>query len=89
MGGFLRAKAKQALPIFIASFNLIAMSQRLQHLSAFDRHKRLMQEYVSYYGGHAPSAEQPTVKTDYETLKESYRYGLFRDDRVVRGMLVP
>ncbi|BDA50345.1 Protein FRA10AC1 homolog [Coccomyxa sp. Obi] len=44
-------------------------------LTAYDRHKRLMAEYVNFYGGRMPApAEQPTVKTDYDVLREQYRF---------------
>ncbi len=43
-------------------------------LTAYDRHKRLIAEYVGFYGGKMPApAEQPTVKTDYDVLREQYR----------------
>jgi len=43
-------------------------------LTAYDRHKRLMAEYVKFYGGKLPApAEQPTLKTDYDILREQYR----------------
>ena len=43
-------------------------------LTAYDRHKRLMAEYVNFYGGKLPGpAQQPTLKTDYDILREQYR----------------
>ena len=46
----------------------------MQGLTAFERHKRLLREYESYYGGKelAPQQQQP-VKSDFDTLKEQYR----------------
>ncbi|EIE22911.1 hypothetical protein COCSUDRAFT_8481, partial [Coccomyxa subellipsoidea C-169] len=44
-------------------------------LTAYDRHKRLMAEYVNFYGGKLPApAQQPTLKTDYDILREQYRF---------------
>lgn len=46
-------------------------------LTAYDRHKRLIAEYVNFYGGKLPApAEQPTLKTDYDILREQYRYAI-------------
>lgn len=46
-------------------------------LTAYDRHKRLMAEYVNFYGGKMPApAEQPTMKTDYDVLREQYRWAI-------------
>ncbi len=43
-------------------------------LTAYDRHKRLMAEYVNFYGGKLPApAQQSTLKTDYDILREQYR----------------
>lgn len=59
-------------------------------LTAYDRHKRLMAEFVKFYGGKLPApAELPTLKTDYDILREQYRCKLissvtnyFRADHV-------
>ena len=54
-----------------------AHRQQLLGMTAFDRHKRLMADYVTYYGGRAP--EPPPVvatRTDHDILREQYRWGL-------------
>ena len=46
--------------------------QRLLGLTAWERHKKLMQEYHTYYNGRLP--EQPrTLKTDLDSLVEKHR----------------
>ena len=43
-------------------------------MTAFDRHKRLIADYVTFYGGRAP--EPPPVvatRTDHDILREQYR----------------
>lgn len=47
--------------------------QQLLGLTAFERHKRLMADYVRYYGGRQPAPSQPTAKSDYDVLREQYR----------------
>ena len=48
--------------------------QQLLGMTAFDRHKRLIADYVNFYGGRAP--EPPPVvatRTDHDILREQYR----------------
>ena len=49
------------------------MASRFQGLTAFERHKRLLREAEALYGGKLPSEQPVTVKTDQDTLRESYR----------------
>ena len=50
-----------------------AQERRLLGLSGFDRHQALMKDAIKYYRAQLPP-EQQTVKTDYDVLKEQYRY---------------
>ena len=45
-------------------------------LSAFDRHQQLMTDAIKYYRAKIPP-EQQTVKTDFDVLREQYRYVVF------------
>ncbi|KAK9803030.1 hypothetical protein WJX72_007239 [[Myrmecia] bisecta] len=47
--------------------------QQLLGLNAFDRHKKMMADYVNLYGGKLPQPQQ-TVKTDLDVLHEKYRF---------------
>ena len=47
--------------------------RRLLGLSAFDRHQALIKDAIHYYRAKLPP-EQQSVKTDYDVLKEQYRY---------------
>ena len=50
-----------------------AQERRLMGLSAFDRHQWLMKDAIKYYRAKLPP-EQQTIKTDYDVLKEQYRF---------------
>lgn len=50
------------------------MANRLQGLTAFERHKRLLREAEALYGGTLPTEQPQTVKTDHDTLRENYRF---------------
>lgn len=50
-----------------------AQERRLMGLSAFDRHQWLMKDAIKYYRAKLPP-EQQTVKTDFDVLKEQYRF---------------
>ncbi len=50
------------------------MANRLQGLTAFERHKRLLREAEALYGGKLPTEQPLTVKTDQDTLRETYRW---------------
>ncbi|KAI3510836.1 hypothetical protein L1887_17973 [Cichorium endivia] len=43
-------------------------------LNAYDRHKKFLKDYVSYYGGEGQKQEKLPVKTDQDTLREGYRF---------------
>ena len=58
-----------------AAFDAVHRQQQRQDLlglSAFDRHKKLLAEYMAYYGGKLPPPQQ-TLKTDYDALRDKYR----------------
>lgn len=55
----------------VVSQNL--QERRLMGLSAFDRHQSLMKNAIKYYRAQLPPQQQ-TVKTDYDVLKEQYRF---------------
>ncbi|XP_023742739.2 uncharacterized protein LOC111890903 [Lactuca sativa] len=43
-------------------------------LNAYDRHKKFLKDYVSYYGGEGQKQEKLPIKTDQDTLREGYRF---------------
>nr|XP_043612167.1 protein FRA10AC1 [Erigeron canadensis] len=43
-------------------------------LNAYDRHKKFLNDYVSFYGGERQNQEKLPVKTDQDTLREGYRF---------------
>ncbi|CAH1440457.1 unnamed protein product [Lactuca virosa] len=43
-------------------------------LNAYDRHKKFLKDYVSYYGGEGKKQEKLPIKTDQDTLREGYRF---------------
>lgn len=46
-------------------------------LSAFERHKLIVNDYVKYYGGHEPAtaaAPAPRCKTDTDILRENFQF---------------
>jgi hypothetical protein len=45
----------------------------LRGLNAWDRHKRLIHDMMTYYGGKLPEVSH-TIKSDHEVLRETYRY---------------
>ncbi|KAL8154372.1 hypothetical protein V2J09_012132 [Rumex salicifolius] len=46
----------------------------IRGLNAYDRHKKFVRDYVSYYGEGQPSVEKVPIKTDQDTLREGYRF---------------
>ncbi|XP_073525592.1 protein FRA10AC1-like [Phyllobates terribilis] len=46
----------------------------IRGLNAYDRHKKFVRDYVSYYGEGQPSVEKLPIKTDQDTLREGYRF---------------
>ncbi|KAG6795170.1 protein FRA10AC1 [Apis mellifera caucasica] len=46
------------------------------YLSAYDRHKKLINDYFTLYGGSVSSLERDTSrdKTDYDVIKENHRF---------------
>ena len=56
---------------------LRAQRQALLGMTAFERHKRLMADYVRFYGGKAPEqAPLLATHTDHDILREQYRRAL-------------
>lgn len=47
--------------------------RQLLGMTAFERHKRLMADYVHFYGGRPQPQSLTAAKTDYDILKEHYR----------------
>ena len=46
-------------------------------MNTFDRHKRLVHDYITYYGGTLPdplAAMQAPQKTDLDVLRENHRF---------------
>ncbi|OAE21777.1 hypothetical protein AXG93_2550s1140 [Marchantia polymorpha subsp. ruderalis] len=46
----------------------------IKGLSAYDRHKKFMDDYVHLYPGSTSSVPSVPVKTDMDTLRETYRF---------------
>ncbi|CAN6453644.1 unnamed protein product [Victoria cruziana] len=46
----------------------------IRGLNAYDRHKKFMSDYVSYYGKRTSGKNVFALKTDLETLREGYRF---------------
>lgn len=43
-------------------------------LSAFERHKKLLHEAITLYGGSLPTVSSQLQKTDHDVLHEQHRY---------------
>ncbi|GAB2300168.1 hypothetical protein Dimus_034207, partial [Dionaea muscipula] len=46
----------------------------IRGLNAYDKHKKFLKDYVSYYGKGTSSSLTLPVKTDQDTLREGYRF---------------
>lgn len=46
----------------------------LMGMNAWDRHKHFIANYVKFYGGQPPADDNQTVKTDWDVLRENYRF---------------
>ncbi|KAG2396484.1 hypothetical protein LR48_Vigan08g010900 [Vigna angularis] len=46
----------------------------IRGLSAYDRHKKFINDYVNFYGKERPSNLKLPIKTDQDTLREGYRF---------------
>ncbi|XP_028777002.1 protein FRA10AC1 [Neltuma alba] len=46
----------------------------IRGLNAYDRHKKFLNDYVSFYGKEKPSNLRLPIKTDKDTLREGYRF---------------
>ncbi|KAJ8748768.1 hypothetical protein K2173_011323 [Erythroxylum novogranatense] len=47
---------------------------QIRGLNAYDRHKKFVNDYVRYYGKENPTISKLPIKTDYDTLREGYRF---------------
>lgn len=55
----------------------------LMGLNAYDRHKKFMHDYVLHYNkSSAPQEQRQPLKTDQDTLRETYRFIRTEDDDV-------
>jgi hypothetical protein len=52
------------------NFNFVSFTG----MSAFDRHRKFLEDYVKYYGGQKWTGQQITPKTDLDILREEYRF---------------
>ncbi|CAN6561721.1 unnamed protein product [Malus baccata var. baccata] len=58
----------------MASFGSLKSHQaHILGLNAYDRHKKFVKDYVSFYGREASSHVKLPVKTDHDTVREGYR----------------
>uniref|UniRef100_A0A6N2L5Q9 Protein FRA10AC1 n=1 Tax=Salix viminalis TaxID=40686 RepID=A0A6N2L5Q9_SALVM len=61
-----------------AVFNREERKQQYQShirgLNAYDRHKKFLNDYVSFYGKGNSTIEKLPIKTDRDTLREGYRF---------------
>lgn len=46
----------------------------IRGLNAYDRHKKFLNDYVSYYGKGKSTNEKLPIRTDRDTLREGYRF---------------
>ncbi|XP_050121319.1 uncharacterized protein LOC126598947 isoform X3 [Malus sylvestris] len=54
-------------------------------LNAYDRHKKFVKDYVSFYGREASSHVKLPVKTDHDTLREGHRFIRSEEDNMDRS----
>ncbi|XP_034205504.1 protein FRA10AC1 isoform X5 [Prunus dulcis] len=54
-------------------------------LNAYDRHKKFVKDYVSFYGREESSHVKLPVKTDQDTLREGYRFIRSEEDDMDRS----
>ncbi|CAN6696948.1 unnamed protein product [Malus baccata var. baccata] len=54
-------------------------------LNAYDRHKKFVKDYVSFYGREASSHVKLPVKTDHDTLREGHRFIRSEEDDMDRS----
>ncbi|CAM6107569.1 unnamed protein product [Calypogeia fissa] len=69
--------------------DVFSREQRRQHygsqlmgLNAYDRHKKFMHDYVNHYRKGETAAASKLVKTDMDTLRETYRFIRTEEDDV-------
>jgi len=55
---------------------------KFKSLNAYERHQKLVHDYLKYYGGKAAefNNSQTTVKTDYDVLEENHQFVWDEDD---------
>ena len=55
----------------------MAMRQQMRGMTAHQRHKFMMSQYVNFYGGKMPPPpKEETLHTDFDVLRDTYRYPL-------------
>ncbi|KAL3679141.1 hypothetical protein R1sor_022097 [Riccia sorocarpa] len=61
--------------------NIFSREEKRQHygsyikgLTAYDRHKKFMDDYAHFYPANAVSGGSAPIKTDMDTLRETYRF---------------
>ena len=54
----------------------MASRHSLVGLTAYERHKKFVHDYVTYYGGRIPSANEHVehTKTDWEAVREQHKF---------------
>ena len=54
----------------------MATRQQMLGMTAHQRHKFMMNQYVKFYGGKMPPPpKEETQQTDFDVLKDTYRWG--------------
>uniref|UniRef100_A0A061QZX0 Protein FRA10AC1 n=1 Tax=Tetraselmis sp. GSL018 TaxID=582737 RepID=A0A061QZX0_9CHLO len=51
----------------------------LQGLSAYERHKKFVSDYIKYYGGKLPTPAKVETKSDWDVVRENHKF-LWEDD---------
>ncbi|KAK8495057.1 hypothetical protein V6N12_055206 [Hibiscus sabdariffa] len=54
----------------------------IRGLNAYDRHKKFLKDYVGFYGKEKSTDLKLPVKTDYDTLREGYRFIRSEEDDI-------
>ena len=53
----------------------MAMREQMRGMTAHQRHKFMMSQYVNFYGGKMPPPpKEETLQTDFDVLRDTYRY---------------
>ncbi|XP_057978649.1 uncharacterized protein LOC131165034 isoform X3 [Malania oleifera] len=54
----------------------------IRGLNAYDRHKKFLKDYVTFYGKESSTHKKLPVKTDQDTLREGYRFIRSEEDDI-------